>query len=183
MRSCIGVSFNMINFTATLKCPTNYGKVDNTNDNCTFAKIRFNHHGFVLGNHTIDSISIFSGKTLSLGANNTQHINNFSINGSCLYSFTTLQSTLAGTRATISNMGTSVDLDHMNIRDINAIGGATIHPIIPTIWAQFRWGISKWSKFILGWWLWKLEGIITLVINFRWPWWRMFTFRIRQRFH
>lgn len=125
LRSCIGVSFNMINFTATSNVATNYGKVDNTNDNCTFAKIRFNHHGFVLGNHMIDTISIFSGKTLSLGANNTQHINNFSINGSCLYSFTTLQSTLAGTRATISNMGTSVDLDHMNIRDINAIGGAT----------------------------------------------------------
>ncbi len=98
------------------------GQVNSSTGN-TFHAIDFMGDGQLNGSHTIDTIYTHDGKTLSLGAGETQTILDIVAIGGCT-SFITINSTVAGSQANISKSGDNLILEQVNLQDINATGGA-----------------------------------------------------------
>lgn len=77
------------------------------------------------GNYTFDNITAsYRPATISLPANYTTTVNNFTLNG-IAGSLVTLNSTIAGSRASLSKSSGAVAVNYLSIKDISATGGAT----------------------------------------------------------
>lgn len=73
---------------------------------------------------TLDTLNVTAGKTVQFTAGRTTNVTNWNVNGAA-GSLTTIQSSTAGTTATVSKASGTVSADYLNIKDITATGGAT----------------------------------------------------------
>ncbi|MGZ3895050.1 MAG: T9SS type A sorting domain-containing protein, partial [Bacteroidia bacterium] len=102
---------------------------DNMSDANIFHYARFDGNAYLLGsNNTFDTLNFNNpGKTITLGAGNTTTINNvLTINATGGFPVT-LQSSTAGTQATISKATDTVCVNYILMKDIKAIGGAQFY--------------------------------------------------------
>ncbi len=81
---------------------------------------------FIMDSNTFNAITINPGKTLKLLNGTTQTVSDFSANGNTDQGIT-IQSTLAGSQATISKGSGTVSAKWCTIQDISATGGATFN--------------------------------------------------------
>jgi gliding motility-associated-like protein len=89
-----------------------------------FKHINFEPSGFIIGNNSIDTLVLAEGEEYSLGANQTQYINNLLYSkGSPCYR-TTIVSNVPGTRAYIQNSHCHLLVEHARLRDIEGILGS-----------------------------------------------------------
>lgn len=92
-----------------------------------FNKLIFRGGGIITGEHTYDTLVFAPGKWYLLEENKIQVITNkFSINGNGCYPIT-IQSLSSGTQAYITKTSGTVAGDYLELRDINASGGASFY--------------------------------------------------------
>jgi gliding motility-associated-like protein len=102
--------------TCTLQC---------NNIPVTYNKVTINNNGIIYGEHIFDSLLMMPGNLYQLEKGKTQQINSYwLLRGNNCFPLT-LQSTQFGQQATVTKSSGQVICDFINVRDINATGGAT----------------------------------------------------------
>jgi PKD repeat protein len=128
-----GCTYNNVSFGGTASISTSSttfkdvvftGAASVYNLSGTFASANFKNNGTITANTTFDTLFFSKSYTYILTYNTTQTIvNYFRANGSCSQPIS-IQSNTAGSQATISKATGTVAATYINMKDLNATGGA-----------------------------------------------------------
>jgi len=122
--------YNTLNFNNVLFEPITQGKsiINNkSSSHHTFSKLTINNSADILGEHIFDSLIFYAGNTYQLENNKTQIINDYwFVRGNNCFALT-LQSTEKNQQAFVTKTQGTVTGDFINMRDIDANGGALFY--------------------------------------------------------
>ena len=121
------LSFHTINFTASSGVSTLYGQGFNDISNLSFSS-----GGNISGQNTIGTLNLSSNATYELESGNTQTINNNINFGGACFQPVTIKSSSTGSQATITKSSGVINGQNLNIKDMNANGGATFNAYVST---------------------------------------------------
>ncbi|MEM6378835.1 MAG: hypothetical protein AAF705_11490, partial [Bacteroidota bacterium] len=117
------VFFSAPDGTAFLGAKDIFGREEEA-DNINVTRLRMASNGLINAQGSIDTLSLSPGKSYNLNAGNTYNIQNIEANGTCVTPIM-LSSTDGNVPVNIiANTGT-ITVDFLNLRGINASGGAT----------------------------------------------------------
>ncbi len=94
-----------------------------SSNNCTFNSLTFLGHGVINGSHLPANLNLSAGKTYELQNGQTQTVSTVNAIGNCT-AFITIRSLTAGAQATLRKTSGSLLVDFVQLKDINATGGA-----------------------------------------------------------
>jgi len=107
-------------------------------------QITFIGHGNIRGNNAIAGVALAPGKTYQLESGRTQQLTGtFQATGGCGNNVV-LQSTTAGSTATLQATAGTITANYITLRDITATGGATFQAIDATLVSNVSgWNVSS----------------------------------------
>lgn len=124
MGNCTNVSFGSVNFVSPVGNVGLFSYYHNGITRPHFRNVNFETSGIIMGENSIDTLTLAEGKEYQLENNTTQYVNDLLYSkGSPCYR-TTITSTLPGSRAFIQNQNCRLLVEHARIRDIEGIIGS-----------------------------------------------------------
>ncbi|GAB5554783.1 MAG: hypothetical protein Sapg2KO_43740 [Saprospiraceae bacterium] len=115
--------FSAASGTAYLGAKDVFGN-EESSDNLNLSNLMFASNGLIRSEGNIDTLSLSPGKSYNLNAGNTYTIQNIEASGTCIAPIT-LSSTDGNVPVNIVLSNGNITVDYLNLRGINASGGAT----------------------------------------------------------